>query len=715
MAARLAAIREKGDPLKNPFLNRAAAKMFGRQLNDLLKQERRSISQGISLYFKYAYHLLHSGENRAAIHQFQNLERLIKNRKSLLTKERLDYIRFHHILAHLRLGEQENCLENHTSDSCLVPIRSSGFHKKPEGSRQAAALLEAFLKDDPQNLRAIWLLNIASMTLGEHPQGLPLQYRIPKKVFDSEFDLPRFNDVAGGLGLAQNGLAGSVVMDDFDNDFDLDLMISSMGLGEQLRLFINLGNGRFEDQTEAAGLLGQFGGLNLIQADYDNDGNLDVFVLRGAWFETEGNHPNSLLRNLGNGRFDDVTESAGLLSFHPTQAATWLDFDGDGWLDLFIGNETSQRADNPCELFHNQKNGTFREIAAEVGLVGKGMIKAVSSGDFNNDSRPDLYLSCQGQSNFLYRNDGKNQTNGRWRFTNVSHELGVEEPKHSFPSWFFDYDNDGWLDIFSCGYGVKNVGTVAADYLGLSHGGARPKLYRNRGNGTFEDATRQSGLHRLILGMSGNFGDLDNDGFLDFYIGTGTPQLEVIVPNRMFRNHRGEHFQDVTTAGGFGHIQKGHGIAFGDLDHDGDQDIYTSLGGAYEGDTYYNALFENPKSQGDWIKILLEGTRANRSAIGARLKIVVHSKKGRRTLHRVVGSGGSFGASPLRQEIGLGKEANRVDLRIEWPGSRKVQDFEGLLPKNLYRIREDEMKAEPHSIPSFKLLNNPPHDSHNHE
>jgi hypothetical protein len=169
--------------------------------------------------------------------------------------------------------------------------------------------------------------------------------------------------------------------------------------------------------------------------------------------------------------------------------------------------------------------------------------------------------------------------------------------------------------------------------------------------------------------MGSNFGDLDNDGWLDFYLGTGEPDLAALMPNRMFRNANGRKFQDVTTSGGFGHLQKGHGVSFADLDHDGDQDIYQVMGGAVEGDTYQNVLYENPGHGNSWIKLKLIGDKANRAAIGARLKLTVTDQGQRRDLYRVVCSGGSFGASPLRQEIGLGKALSVETLEITWPGS----------------------------------------------
>ena len=133
--------------------------------------------------------------------------------------------------------------------------------------------------------------------------------------------------------------------------------------------------------------------------------------------------------------------------------------------------------------------------------------------------------------------------------------------------------------------------------------------------------------------MGANFGDLDNDGFLDLYIGTGAPDLNTLVPNRMFRNAGGRCFQDVTTSGGFGHLQKGHGVSFGDLDNDGDQDVFEVIGGWFSGDTYQNVLYENPATATTGSRSALEGTRSNRMAIGARLKIRVATPRGPRDIH----------------------------------------------------------------------------------
>ncbi|MBM3839463.1 MAG: CRTAC1 family protein [Verrucomicrobia bacterium] len=709
MAERLERLAQEADPLQNPFLNRRAAEIFGKQLKDALAEPltRENIPKIVGLRYKFAHELLHAGESEQAVAQFSQLLGFIKTNRIELSDDKVELVRMNAALSHLRLGEQENCLANHTIDSCLMPIQPGGFHKIPRGSRGALPYLLEQLEKNPADLRTGWLLNLAYMTLGEYPDKVPSKFLIPPRVFNSEHDIKRFPDIARGLGVDLNDLAGSVVMDDFDNDGFLDLLISGMGLREQLRLFRNQGDGTFAERTEDAGLVGELGGLNMIQADYNNDGFLDVLVLRGAWFEKQGHHPNSLLRNNGNGTFDDVTEEAGLLSFRPTQTGTWLDFNNDGWIDLFIGNETVPGDTNRCELFRNNANGTFTEISADVGIGALGLIKSVHSGDYNNDGWPDIYVSCRGQPNSLYRNDGPQSPDksakGAWKFTNVSKELGVFAPVFSFPSFFFDYDNDGWLDLFSCGYGVKNVGSVAADYLGLPHGAERARLYRNNRDGTFTDVTKSSGLYRVLLAMAANFGDLDNDGFLDIYLGTGAPDLNMLVPNRMLRNAGGSRFQDVTTSGGFGHLQKGHGIAFGDLDHDGDQDIYASIGGAYEGDTYYNALFENPGHGNHWLKLKLVGVKSNRTAIGARIQVNAVSAEGTRAIHKTVNSGATFGASPLRQEIGLGTAAAIESVEIWWPASGIRQKLTGIEKNQCYLVREGDAKATPVPLKTFKF------------
>ena len=231
----------------------------------------------------------------------------------------------------------------------------------------------------------------------------------------------------------------------------------------------------------------------------------------------------------------------------------------------------------------------------------------------------------------------------------------------------------------------------------------RPALYRNLGDGRFADVAPQLGLDRAILVMGANHGDLDNDGFEDVYLGTGHPSFRALLPNRMFRNDGGKRFLDVTTAGGFGHLQKGHGVAFADLDEDGDQDLFEELGGFFPGDHFPSALFENPTRGSSWITLRLRGTRSNRAAIGARLRLELDTPAGPRTLHRLAGTGGSFGGSSFQQEIGLGDATAIRLLEIRWPGSGTVQRFTDVLPRCGWIATEGRPALEPFELKPVRL------------
>ena len=609
--------------------------------------------------------LLRAGDSEAAIEKFGDILETIEASPDLFDESYRLGAMDHLALSYMRLGEQENCVANHNTERCLLPIARGGVHTLERGSRAALAVYSELLTLDPGDLNSRWLLNLASMTLGEYPDGVPEPWRIPPAALQSAYDIGRFVDIAKLAGVDVMGLSGGAVMEDFSGDGLLDIMASSWGLRDPLRYFVSKGAGEFEDRSHSGGLEGLVGGLNMVSADYDNDGDVDVLVLRGAWL-SEG-HPNSLLRNSGSGTFDDVTVRAGLFSLHPTQTATWADFDNDGYLDLFVGNESNAQAGrHRCEYYRNRGDGTFEEMSEVMGLAVTGYVKAAVSADYDNDGWTDLYLSRYGEPNLLLR-----KKNGI-AFEEVAALAGVQEPTDSFPAWFWDFDNDGWQDLFVSGWRAT-AGDVAAEYLGLTGRDEKPRLYRNNGDGTFTDVAAQSGLHRVLYTMGSNFGDLDNDGWLDFYAGTGDPDLRALMPNRMFRNDRGIRFQEVTASGGFGHLQKGHGVAFGDMDEDGDQDIYAVMGGAFEGDLAMNVLFENPGHGHRWIALELEGRITNRSAIGARIRLDVATAAGMRSIHRTVSTGGSFGASSLRQEIGLGGATAIEAIEIHWPTSGITQ------------------------------------------
>ncbi len=672
----------------------------------------RKIDAGteITLREALATELLNAGDSEGAVRELELVRRTAAERHARLPADMDRELHRQLGLAYLRMGEQQNCMAHHATRSCLFPIDATGMHHRPEGAEGAVREYTALLQADGGDASARWLLNVAYMQLGRYPADVPRAWLIPASLFGSEYPLRRFEDVATEAGVGVTGHAGGVVMEDFDGDGLLDLAISSSGPNDQLRLFHNNGDGTFTDVTRSAGLLGETGGLNLICGDFDNDGHPDLLVLRGGWWREHGRYPISLLRNRGDGSFTDVTKAAGLMSLRPTQTAAFADFDGDGWLDLIVPHESTPGDPNPTQLFHNNHDGTFTDIAGASGLASLGFVKGVAWGDFNLDGRPDLYVSIKGAPNRLFRNDGPVAGDDprhvtRWRFTDVTASAHVAEPVESFTTWFFDYDNDGWPDLFVAGYS-STPAQVGEFEAGLPTRAEMPRLYHNEHDGTFRDVTHAMHLDRAMLVMGANFGDLDNDGFLDIYLGTGDSLYTSLLPNRMFRNAGGRRFEDVTTAGGFGHLQKGHSVAFGDVGNNGVEDVFEEMGGALPGDGYQSVLYRNPGTPGDHsITLLLMGTRSNRSAIGAEVHVRVMNGKQRREIYRTVGYGSSFGGNPLRQHVGLGAATGAVDVEVRWPGSGVLQRFEELGMDRAYRLVEGEARATPLELKRSKLPN----------
>jgi len=605
-------------------------------------------------------------------------------------------------LAYLRLGERNNCLAHHNHSSCIFPIQGAGIYTDPYLTQKSIELYQSILRADPLDLESRWLLNLGYMTLGQYPAGVPANLLIPGLDKDSSsIKVSAFQDMAMPLHLAdQRSMAGGTIIDDFNNDGNLDIVLSSWGWGPEdgMHYFRNNGNGTFTDIATAAGIAGIKGSLNIMQVDYNNDGFTDIFMLRGGWRGEYGKQPPTLLKNNGDGTFTDVTVESGILSPHPTQTAVWADFNNDGWPDVFIGHESTSLYDSyPCELWINNQDGTFSEVAQAAGCGLAGFVKGVTSADYDRDGWPDIYLSQRDGKKVLLKNKGLHTRIPT--FENVTHQAGLDkEVTYTFPAWFWDYDNDGWPDIFTCGYKFSGslANSEAASALHLPQPSSSSiYLYHNNHDGTFTDVSAAVGLDRPIFAMGSNFGDIDNDGWLDIYLGTGNPDLRSLSPNHLFKNVDGHSFADVTRSARVGNLQKGHGVAIADLDNDGDQDIFVETGGAYKGDAYYNSCYINPgQNDNNWIGITLEGRRSCRSALGAHLILHITDEGLHRTIYRDVTSGGSFGASPLRQEIGIGR-ATRIDtLEVRWPTSGIVQYFTDLTPRRFIKIKEGEEQVE---------------------
>lgn len=599
-------------------------------------------------------------------------------------------------IAYMRLGERSNCMLNHTGSSCIFPIKNDGVHKLQTGSRKAIQVYKTILKVHPDDMESRWLLNIAYMTLGEYPQKVPKNVLIPGLNADSVAGQKPFKDIAQSLGLNVNGRAGGVAVDDFNNDGYLDIITSAWDLSDPMHYFENNKDGTFTDRTEYSGLKGITGGLNIQQTDYNNDGNIDLFVLRGAWLtKGYGKQPSSLLRNNGDGTFTDVTIPSGLLYYHPTQTATWADFNNDGWLDVFVGTETSTQDldsnSSACMLYINNHDGTFTNVTKEAHCDVMSFVKGVTSADYDNDGYPDIFISTMTGTKYLLRNKGIK--GGKVDFEDVTQKAGFAQNKErTFTTWFYDYDNDGWQDVLVSDYNFNRP--LAYYSAAAALGKAVPDagnvfLYHNNHDGTFTNVTRQVGLDKVVYSMGGNFGDIDNDGYLDMYFGTGNPDFRSLVPNKMFRNDGGKKFIDITTSSRLGNLQKGHGIAFADLRNTGNQDIFAQMGGAYIGDSYTSSLYLNPRNNNNnWISLKLDGVKANKAAIGTHIKLTFTENGVKRSVYKDVNSGGSFGSSPLRQEIGIGQAKVIDDIEIKWAGSGTVQHFTNVSPNQFLRITE---------------------------
>ena len=638
------------------------------------------------MYGMYGQELLRAGRTKEGVAQIKTSVELMESLGDAVPKDVQQQIYYLFGVAYLRDAETVNCVHCINGERCLFPVTGEGVHGDKSSSRSAIENFSKALELNTEDLKARWLLNIAFMTLGEYPASVPSDYLIdPSKFSSAASPVGEFANVANELKLNVKGCAGGVIVDDFDGDYDLDVIFSSWETNASLVYFANNGDGSFTERSREANLLGINGGLNLIQGDYDNDGDIDVLVLRGAWLENHGRHPKSLLRNDGSGVFTDVTFAVGLAEVsYPTQTASWSDYDHDGDLDLYVGNEAF-----PCQLFRNDE-GKFRDVAQEAGVLNGGPTKAVAWGDYDNDSWPDLYVSNLGGANLMYRN----QRDGT--FKNVAKELGVEGPNFSFPIWFWDANNDGHLDLYVSSY-VPGVDHVASDYLGKPDVNEPDAFYFGTAEGKFEDRREAVGFSRVTQPMGVNIGDIDNDGFLDFYIGTGYVDYEGLIPNLLFHNQAGEKFVDITFSARVGHLQKGHGVSLADFDSDGDLDMFAVMGGWFSGDAFARAVFKNPGNDSHWLYVKLTGVKSNRFGVGCRLKATVTDNQGNeRFIYRWLDSGGSFGANPLRVHFGLADSLKVDELEIFWPTTGETQVVRDIDANQFVEVTE--------GTESFKVL-----------
>ena len=586
-------------------------------------------------------------------------------------------------LAEFRLGEAdkaaerfENIIQNYRRHSGahyylgVYHLRHGALNRSVENFKESLRL-------KPRDPETLWNLWTAYSKLGGYPEDLPEEFKIvvssqqsavshqqrdflePESSLTDNRQLTTdnyFTDVAPDLRMDKvDGGRGSA-WGDYDNDGDLDIV--AVGTYQPHALFRNNGDGTFTNVADAAGIADPRGGWGSLFADYDNDGDVDLYITRGGW---SGAAENTLYHNNGDGTFTDVTHAAGVADPQSSFCAAWADYDNDGYLDLYIADGViGDGAANV--LYRNNGDGTFTNTAAAAGVADTGNSLGTAWGDYDKDGHIDLHVVNYGQSNVLYRN------NGDGTFTDVTPTTGMKLPvTDAFVTFFLDVDNDADLDIF-----ISNSGSFQAFIAGqitgtATHDADRQVLYRNNGDGTFTDVTRESGLYHAYGAMGANFGDINSDGYLDIYLATGAPQMGRLERDALFRNNGDGTFTDATAALGLGNIGKGHGVTFGDVDTDGDVDIYVPVGGAFIGDQWHNLFYRNNGTGNNWLTLKLVGVKSNRDGIGA--KVTLHI--GDDVIYREVSGGCGFGSTnSLSLEIGLGTHTKVDTLEIVWPSGQ---------------------------------------------
>jgi tetratricopeptide (TPR) repeat protein len=578
---------------------------------------------------------------------------------------------------------QQELARNITDEQRADTFREMGasYYKLGDYTEAARAFYEAM--QWKMNAVDQWLFKIAlDQVKGPRPP-LPQNALIAldePKIDAADPPLLSFEDIAPKLGIHHLNGNGTVAWGDIDGDGDLDVIVA--GSGTFIRVYRNDGE-KFTDITEAVGLAKVPSGYSLNLVDYDNDGWLDLYMAMNGW---NGPMHNKLFHN-EHGKFVDVSKKSGADDPGSGFVSLWGDLDNDGWPDIVIANGVLKEGSVP-QIYRNNRDGTFTNVTIASGLKEPPQFGAIgiALGDYDKDGRVDILINgLNNGPNRLYHNDGN------WHFTEVSTRAGVVQPAHNgFVCFFVDYNNDGWPDILTTSLAPWES-VAEALKKGYAPKALHPdasRLFRNNRNGTFTDVTYQARLWYPMGTMGAGVADLDNDGFVDFYFGTGDPQISRLEPNRFFRNNGNGTFSDLTQFVGFARPgNKGHGVAFIDIDDDGDLDIFAQLGGHYPGDHAYNAFYRNLKgNQNNWLEVDLRGVKSNRFAIGAQLT----AKAGDLLVYREVKGSEGFGAtSPYRQHFGLGKHTQVDSLEIHWPSGVK-QTFTGMNVNQIIGVKEDE-------------------------
>ncbi len=546
--------------------------------------------------------------------------------------------------------------------SLVACYRMGDYRRALEEGRQAMDL--------GGDERARYWLWLASRKTDGYPKSVKRAWRMEAK---DGFHPTRveLEDVARSIGLDKVAGGRGTAVFDATGDGTLDVAIAGAHAG--VSLFKNNGDGTFTDISTGSGLDRCVYAFCLTAGDYDNDGKVDLFVTGLGFFNGQG----ILLRNNGDGTFTDVTQEAGLDCWGPGFVATWVDYDGDGHLDLFVVNNLGGVFDRKTEnrLFHNNGDGTFTDVTQEAGLSTAWPTIGAAWGDFSNDGRQDLFVSGLGRAQ-LFKNRGDGT------FEDISREAGVDRPAIGSVAIACDVDQDGWLDIVQMTYSRPRDAIHTLRYGKGPDGGEPPRVFRNNRDLTFTEIGRDLGLDGCWGTMSAAIGDYDNDGHLDLLLGNGDPQMDRTEASVIYESD-GKRFRNVTFTAGMPLTGKGHGANMADLLGDGRMHLIVAAGGLYPGDLLTTTVHRPKERPGNYLNVRLEGTDSNRDAIGARLVL----RAGGRDQHRLVSGGSGFGCMPYEQHFGLG-ELEEVDrLEVRWPSGRR-QRWTGLATNDTIRVVE---------------------------
>ncbi len=449
---------------------------------------------------------------------------------------------------------------------------------------------------------------------------------------------PVFVSLKEGRLATDGGMSRGVAWGDFDNDGDPDLYVANSG-GQWNAFYRNQGNGKFRKMTETARNSlaevvihgGQSQGVNWV--DYDNDGDLDLYVV------SRGDEANLLFRNDNGSGFSRIVTGALVEDNISASTACWADIEGDGDLDVvLVGYSTS-----PNMVFRNQGKGAFEQIEDSPLAKGTGEGRACACGDVNDDGLPEFYIANARRPNFFYKNLGD------WNFEEITEGHLVTDIGYSYGVSWADYDGDGDLDLFVANFDKENF------------------LYNNDGKGNLTPVT--DGIIATEKGGASkghSWGDYDNDGDLDLYIGNGTYKPEMV--NFLYLNNGDGTFEQNTSGEVAIHADTSAGVAHADYDRDGDLDLFVANWGSND---QINRFYINQTTDQNWLTVRLQGESSNRSGIGARVDLLVSMDEEIKSMSRWVYPVTGYGSQDdYEVHFGLGKTLKVNSLMIKWPSGQ---------------------------------------------